>query len=138
METNHFPHTKTPFCLSVPTLFVQLALSIFYHNSFPISPRLKIFPTIPSANAIPNDLLFQTPDSRPHPRPQLPGVSSMTTRICGVKSWTAIFSTTTVWTPRKIGAPKKGTSRFSSAPLRRRLHEFYFGGSQFVVLRAAN
>ena len=72
------------------------------------------------------------------PLPQLPGANSMTTRICGVKSWTAIFSTTTVWTPRKIGAPKKGTSRFSSAPLRRRLHEFYFGGSQFVVLRAAN
>ena len=34
--------------------------------------------------------------------------------------------------------PEKDTKRFAPAPLRRRLHEFYFGGSLFVVLRAAN
>ena len=34
--------------------------------------------------------------------------------------------------------PEKDTKRSSPAPLRRRLHEFYFGGSRFVVLRAAN
>ena len=34
--------------------------------------------------------------------------------------------------------PEKGTRRSASATLRRRLHEFYFGGSLFVVLRAAN
>lgn len=51
------------------------------------------------------------------PLPQLPGASSMTTRICGVKSWTAIFSTTTVWAPRKIGAPKE-RARFRDESLR--------------------
>ena len=34
--------------------------------------------------------------------------------------------------------PEKDTKRFAPATLRRRLHEFYFGGSLFVVLRAAN
>ena len=69
METNRFPHTKTSFCLSVPSLFVQLALSIFPHNPFPISPHLKIFPTIPSANAIPKGRPLQTSDSRPSMSP---------------------------------------------------------------------
>ena len=34
--------------------------------------------------------------------------------------------------------PEKDTKHSAPAPLRRRLHEFYFGGSLFVVLRAAN
>ena len=34
--------------------------------------------------------------------------------------------------------PEKDTKHSAPAPLRRRLHEFYFGGSRFVVLRAAN
>ena len=39
---------------------------------------------------------------------------------------------------RPICLPEKDTRRFSPATLRSRLHEFYYGGSRFVVLRAAN